>query len=245
MDVSRVELDHIVGADGLARDLLTGGADHPAARDSHPHPVAPEVGEELARDMKLVAVPPRLALEDTDFGEPLGDHVEVAGKSGSCDHPRQAGLEVELQLHRLTGQHLPRKLDTRHGEVVLVTVVGPLEAQPGHQIRAIGQCETSDPGPPPSLVEAFASTQRIARELAHEGALGARERVEIEVEPDLRGGHTGGVPPPNALRCRRARESRDRAQPRCRRKRFRVLAQRSASPIEKGIRPRSRRGFSR
>src|SRR6185436_17935548 len=52
--------------------LDAGRADDPSRRDGEPHIVAAEVGEELGRDVELMAIPAAV-LEYADLGEPLRD----------------------------------------------------------------------------------------------------------------------------------------------------------------------------
>ena len=64
-------------------------ADNPAVRHRQPDVVDAEIGEELGRGVKLMAVPAGV-LEDADLRKPLREEVEVADDAGSRERARHA-----------------------------------------------------------------------------------------------------------------------------------------------------------
>jgi len=124
VDTIRGEHQPLSVLTGIALHLDAGGADHPARRRVDRDPVAAVVRKEIARGVKLVAVPTPLPLEDSKLGEPLSEEVKITRVAGARDEPWELGFKLELQLHGGSGWDLPGKLHPGDGEIIRVAVVG-------------------------------------------------------------------------------------------------------------------------
>ncbi len=188
-----------------ARRPHAGGADDEAGRDRDVDQVVAEVGVELGIGVELVAVPaagrpsaPAGRLVDAELREPLTHEVEVAVEAGAGEDLRQLRREGDVERERAARRHRFGQRESHDRLVVLVPVVGLLEAQGAFEVAPVGERHRGDVDPtPPAFGHPVAA--QLASRLLHERALGVLERVQVEVEPEIADRVGGRVGPGEAL----------------------------------------------
>ena len=180
-------------------------ADGERSRDRHLDHVASEIRVELRVRVELVAVPaarrpaaPAGRLVHPDFREPLAHQIEVAEVAGPREHPRQLCREDEVECHRAAGRHRRRERDAHHRLVFGILIVRLLESHRPGEIGAILELQRIDLNPSPVVLPLGGAAELSAR-LFEERRVRALERVQVQVEPQIRDRVVGRITPNQPL----------------------------------------------
>ena len=112
------------------RNLQTGSTDNLILWERQLYVEYTEIGKELSRLMKLMAVPCPMP-PHADLRKPLRAHRKSSLVAGSCYHFRKLVMELDAELDRLSRSNCTWKLHLYHGPVVRIVVIRRNELQPG------------------------------------------------------------------------------------------------------------------
>ncbi len=191
------EVVHAVGEVAVhvavAAGRVTAPARSPLAPTGHRvghverHVVAPEVCVELAVGVEGKARPAPVGLQHRELREPLRHHVKSPVKARARDERRERAAPAQGQRHGGPGGHLLRQRDAELG-LVTGGVRGVRRA--GQEVGAVFEAQRGDLDPAPLRRRRLALAPP-----PHEEGVSASKRVEVEVKPQLPGGHPRGVGP--------------------------------------------------
>ena len=185
------------------RDALAGRSDDEAGRHGHRDVEAAVVGVELGVGVERVAVPsaggpaPQPGgLVNPDLREPLADEEVVAHVARPREDLRKLGVEGDVERDFAVGRDGRGQRHEENRLVRRVVAVRLDESGAGLQVGAVGGLDGGhvDPAPVARLVARLVPAE-LASGLAHERRPVVLERVQVEMEAQLRNRVAGGVAP--------------------------------------------------
>jgi hypothetical protein len=189
---------HAVALDpfGLGADARGPDVARVLRREIERDVVGAVVGEELGVRVELVAVPAVPALVHAELREPLRDEEEALLVAGAATQARDPRLPFHGDRQALAGAHGLLQRHAEYGAVVLVPVLGRAPREPAEELVP-SDLDRGDALPAPFVV-ALREIERTPRFAEVRRAI-VRERVPVEVEPQVGDVVAALVPPQDRL----------------------------------------------